>query len=81
MGKVFKAVGKVVSSVLGIGSDKQKSASAPVAAPVVSTPTVMPAQDDAAVLAARKRAAQIARQRQGRASTVLSQENQDTFGG
>jgi hypothetical protein len=77
MGGIINAVGKVVSSVLGFSGGKAPAAPAPV----VSTPTVMPTADSAAVLAAKRRAQQAATQRQGRVSTVLSQENQDTFGG
>ena len=83
MSGVFKAVGKVVSSVLGIGGAKKEKpvAPVPVPVPVVSKPTVMPTADDAAVMAAKKRAQAQAAQRRGRVSTVLSQENQESFGG
>jgi len=76
MGGIVKAVSKVFSSVLGGGQPKAPA----VAPPAVSKPTPMPSQDDVSVLAAKKRAQAAASQRRGRASTVLSQDN-DSFGG
>lgn len=77
MGGIFRAVGRVVKSVLGGGESKPK---APAAPPAVSAPTPMPVQDEASVLAAKKRAQAAAAQRRGRASTVLTQDS-DTLGG
>lgn len=51
--------------------------------PEVSTPTVMPTEDSAATLDAKRRALQSQQQRGGRASTILSEDStsNNTFGG
>lgn len=62
----------VLGAVKGLFSKTPK-------APEVSAPTVMPTQDSAAVLDAKRKALIAQSQKGGRASTVLS--DSETFGG
>lgn len=71
------AAGALASGVVGslFGGGKG-SAPAPAPAPVVAKPTAMPTPDDAAVAAAKKRSIAAQIQRQGRASTILTGDNE-----
>lgn len=64
----------VLSAVKGLFNKTPKATT-----PEVSTPTVMPTQDSAAVLDAKRKALIAQSQKGGRASTVLS--DSETFGG
>lgn len=65
MSKIVHAVVSVVDSIFGGG---QKAAAAPAVAP----PTPMPNPDDAAIAAAKKKSIAEIMGRQGRASTILT---------
>ena len=80
---VTKAVGKVVTSVLGLEqpqapeSVQQTLAAPPVVEPVKAIPT----SDDAAVRAVQRKSAAAQRQRRGRSSTILTAASDETLGG
>lgn len=83
---IFASVAGAAASTV-LGKVLSKSDSAPAAAPV-TPPTVepvskvMPTADSDTVMAARKKSMLVQAQRQGRASTILSeQEPSDRLGG
>jgi hypothetical protein len=76
MGAIFKSVGSMVGSLLGMET-QQPTAPAPVVTPA----TPMPSMDDAAVKAAKKKAVVDNASRRGRMSTILTEDNADTLGG
>lgn len=84
MGKLFDFVGSFFDSIFGGAEEPVRQAAAPAPAPieppVFEPPPVMPTADDDAVKRAKKKsiAAQVARR--GRASTILTQ-NDDAVGG
>lgn len=71
--------GSAVSTVLGkvLGGGKSDSAPTPTPAPKPEPVNVMPTADDASVQTARKKSMLDQAQRQGRASTILT-SNQDS---
>ena len=75
--------GAAASTLLGKVMSKGDSAPAPVEAPKVEPVSkVMPTADSDTVMAARKKSMLVQAQRQGRASTILSeQEPSDRLGG
>ena len=75
--------GAAASTLLGKVMSKGDSGPAPVEAPKVETVSkVMPTADSDTVMAARKKSMLVQAQRQGRASTILSeQEPSDRLGG
>lgn len=75
--------GAATSTILGKVMSKNDSAPAPIEAPKVEPVTkVMPTADSDTVLAARKKSMMVQAQRQGRMSTILSdQEPSDRLGG
>ena len=75
MGGIFKAVGGVVQSLLGMEPPSQP------AAPAIEAPPVMPTPNDATVLAAKRKSLAAQSQRQGRMSTILSDATDDPLGG
>lgn len=79
--KVFSPVIDIMQGLFGNDSPPVTAAPAPVT-PKVEAPTVMPTPDDQAVTAAKKKSIAAQLQRQGRASTILSQTgNADALGG
>jgi len=70
------AAGALASGVVGsiFGGGKQAAPAAP--APAVEKPTVMPTPDDEAAQKAKKRSIVAQIQRQGRASTILTGDNE-----
>lgn len=81
---IFASVaGAATSTVLGKIMSKSDSGPAPVEAPKVEPVSkVMPTADSDTVMAARKKSMLVQAQRQGRASTILSeQEPSDRLGG
>lgn len=80
---VTKAVGKVVTSVLGLEQPQapeavQQTLAAP---PAVEPVTPMPTSDDAAVRATKRKSVAAQRQRRGRSSTILTAASGETLGG
>lgn len=75
--------GAAASTLLGKVMSKNDKAPAPVEPPKVEPVTkVMPTADSGTVLAARKKSMMVQTQRQGRMSTILSdQEPSDRLGG
>lgn len=75
--------GAAASTLLGKVMSKGDSVPAPVEAPKVEPVSkVMPTADSDTVMAARKKSMLVQAQRQGRASTILSeQEPSDRLGG
>ena len=75
--------GAAASTLLGKVMSKNDKAPAPVEPPKVEPVTkVMPTADSDTVLAARKKSMMVQAQRQGRMSTILSdQEPSDRLGG
>lgn len=77
--------GSAASTVLGkvLGGGKSDSAPAPTPAPKPEPVNVMPTADDASVQTARKKSMLDQAQRQGRASTILTsnQDSTDKLGG
>lgn len=75
--------GAAASTLLGKVMSKSDSGPAPVEAPKVEPVSkVMPTADSDTVMAARKKSMLVQAQRQGRASTILSeQEPSDRLGG
>jgi hypothetical protein len=75
--------GAAASTLLGKVMSKGDSGPAPVEAPKVEPVSkVMPTADSDTVMAARKKSMLVQAQRQGRASTILSeQEPSDRLGG
>ena len=75
--------GAAASTLLGKVMSKGDSGPAPVEAPKVEhVSKVMPTADSDTVMAARKKSMLVQAQRQGRASTILSeQEPSDRLGG
>lgn len=80
MGGLVKMVGNVIGSIFGDDDDRPALAPAVIAPPVFEPPPIMPVADDEATNRAKKKsiAAQVARR--GRASTILTQ-NEDAVGG
>lgn len=78
MSAVTKPVGKLVGSVLGLEAPKMPDMTPPTveAEPVKEMPT----PDDAKVKAAQRKAIAEQRRRRGRASTILT-ANDDAMGG
>ncbi len=68
-----KAVGTIFDSMIGGGKSDQQPQMA--AAPVVEKPTEMPTPNDAAVAAARRKSIAGLVARQGRASTILTDQS------
>lgn len=70
-----KAVGSIFDSLIGGGkSDQQPQAPQ---APAVEKPTEMPTPNDAAVAAAKRKSIAGLVARQGRASTILTDQSSD----
>lgn len=70
MAKVFKPVGKLVSSVLGIEQPQPQAAlDAP---PAIEAPPQMPLPDDAAVKTKQRKSVATQRRRKGRESTIFT---------
>lgn len=68
--------------IQGLSGSDEVAAAPPPMAPTVEPPSVMPTPDDKAVQAAKKKSIAAQLQRQGRASTILSQTgNADALGG
>lgn len=81
LAKVFSPVTEIVQSLFGSEKPTPTPAPTPVA-PTVEPPTPMPTPDDKTVAAAKKKSIAAQLQRQGRASTILSQTgNADALGG
>lgn len=82
MGGIVKSVGRLVTGVVGgltslLGMEKPSVPDTP-SPPVVEPPTPMPLPNDAARKAAARKASATQRQRQGRASTILTTNIDDT---
>lgn len=77
MAGIFKAFGSIVSSILG--SDSPVTPAAPP--PTVTKPTAMPTMDDAAIKAAQQASLVATQTRQGRMSTILTQDDNQRLGG
>jgi hypothetical protein len=80
------AAGSAASTILGKVMSKKDEPAAPAAAAVAPTPEptkVMPTADSDTVMAARKKSMITQAQRQGRASTILTsnQDSTDKLGG
>lgn len=71
MSKAVKGIGKVFSSILGGKTPK---------APKVPKPVVMPVPDEDAIKAVKRRSLAEQFGRSGRASTILTNNNDDTLG-
>ncbi len=74
MSVVGKALGSVASVLTGALGLKPKT-------PKIPKTPVMPMADDLAVEAARKRSIAAIRSRSGRASTILSDDSNESLGG
>lgn len=74
-----KGIGKAASSVLGL--EQPQSPAALSTPPAVEAPKPMPAPNDEAAMAAKRRSTAEQRKRQGRASTVYTAANNDGLGG
>ena len=82
LAKVFSPVVDIVQGLLGSDKTPAAAAAATPVAPTVEPPPVMPTPDDQTVQAAKKKSIAAQLQRQGRASTILSQTgNADALGG
>ena len=82
MGGIAKSLKKVFGGVIGgvaslLGMEQPKIPELPTP-PVVEPPTPMPLPNDAARRAAARKASAMQRQRQGRASTILTTNIDDT---
>ena len=75
MAVASKAVGTIFDSLIGGGKSDQQMASAQPAPPAVEKPTEMPTPNDAAVAAARRKSIAGLVARQGRASTILTDQS------
>lgn len=70
-----KAVGTIFDSLIGGGKSEAQTQMATPPAPVVEKPTEMPTPNDAAVAAARRKSIAGLVARQGRASTILTDQS------
>jgi len=77
------AAGSAASTILGKVMSKKDEPAAPAVAPTPEPTKVMPTADSDTVMAARKKSMITQAQRQGRASTILTsnQDSTDKLGG